>query len=64
MLQNYARKDVIAIDKVSFDFKYMDQMAAAEVKERPNTGCYIYGLYLEGCRWDPMTHMLAESRPK
>jgi dynein heavy chain len=32
MLQNYARKDVIAIDKVSFDFVYMDQTTAAEVK--------------------------------
>jgi dynein heavy chain len=42
----------------------MDHMTAAEVKERPITGCYIYGLYLEGCRWDPITHMLAESRPK
>lgn len=29
MLQNYARKEVIAIDKVSFDFIYMDQMNAS-----------------------------------
>lgn len=64
MLQNYARKEIIAVDKVSFDFVYMDHTNAGEIKERPNTGCYIYGLFLEGCRWDPATHMLAESRPK
>ena len=25
---------------------------------------YIHGLYLEGCRWDPLKRVLAESQPK
>lgn len=34
------------------------------MKESPADGCYIYGLYAEGCRWDFARHMLGESRPK
>ncbi len=35
-----------------------------ELAERPENGCYIRGLFLEGARWDPDTFVLAESRPK
>lgn len=36
----------------------------SELKERPEVGCYIHGLFLEGARWDPVAFQLAESRPK
>ncbi|CAK6435519.1 unnamed protein product [Pipistrellus nathusii] len=62
-LQNYARKSVISIDTISFDFKVMPQ-AVSDLKQKPVVGCYIYGLFLEGARWDPMDFQLAESRPK
>uniref|UniRef100_A0A670IKK4 Dynein axonemal heavy chain 1 n=1 Tax=Podarcis muralis TaxID=64176 RepID=A0A670IKK4_PODMU len=55
-LQNFARKSIISIDTISFDFKALTQ--------RPTEGCYIHGLFLEGARWDPMFFQLAESRPK
>lgn len=35
-----------------------------ELTERPNVGCYIHGLFLEGARWDPLYFQLTESRPK
>ncbi len=35
-----------------------------ELAERPENGCYIRGLFLEGARWDSDTFVLAESRPK
>ncbi len=38
--------------------------AAGELKEHPEDGCYITGLYLEGARWDYAAHQLTESRPK
>nr|XP_031326333.1 dynein heavy chain 1, axonemal isoform X8 [Camelus dromedarius] len=62
-LQNYARKSVISIDTISFDFKVMHE-SASELKTRPKDGCFIHGLFLEGARWDPLAFQLAESRPK
>ncbi|KAM7230116.1 hypothetical protein CapIbe_018833 [Capra ibex] len=62
-LQNYARKSVISIDTISFDFKVMRQ-SVSELKTRPKEGCFIHGLFLEGARWDPSAFQLAESRPK
>lgn len=38
--------------------------SVSELKKRPEEGCYIHGLFLEGARWDPMSFQLAESRPK
>lgn len=35
-----------------------------EIKQVPVDGCYIRGLFLEGCRWDPLEMCLIESRPK
>ncbi|XP_006892361.1 PREDICTED: dynein heavy chain 1, axonemal [Elephantulus edwardii] len=62
-LQNFARKSVISIDTISFDFKVMSETPSA-IQERPQEGCYIHGLFLEGARWDPVDFQLAESRPK
>jgi hypothetical protein len=31
-------------------------MDPEEVKERPATGVYIYGLFIEGCRWSRYAH--------
>uniref|UniRef100_G1MWR4 Dynein axonemal heavy chain 1 n=1 Tax=Meleagris gallopavo TaxID=9103 RepID=G1MWR4_MELGA len=58
-LQNFARKSVISIDNISFSFK-----SASELSHPPSEGCYIYGLFLEGARWDTSAFQLAESRPK
>ncbi|XP_048343305.1 LOW QUALITY PROTEIN: dynein axonemal heavy chain 1 [Sphaerodactylus townsendi] len=62
-LQNFARKSVISIDTISFDFKVMVE-SANELTERPAEGCYIHGLFLEGARWEPFHFQLTESRPK
>lgn len=63
-LQNYARKHVIAINELSFESKIYDDISYTEVTEKPEDGCYIYGMYLEGARWNSTTHMLDESKPK
>nr|XP_054101684.1 dynein axonemal heavy chain 1 isoform X2 [Callithrix jacchus] len=62
-LQNFARKFVISIDTISFDFKVMPE-ASTQLTQRPQVGCYIHGLFLEGARWDPEAFQLAESQPK
>ena len=35
-----------------------------ELKEPPEDGCYIRGMFAEGARWDYTRHVLADSRPK
>ena len=35
-----------------------------EVRKGPDEGIYIYGLFLEGCRWDKAGNRLADSEPK
>ena len=63
-LQNYARKHVIAVDQLDFQYNFMDDVNYKDLTEKPEDGCYLYGMYIEGCRWDSKKHMLAESLPK
>eukprot|EP00771_Trimastix_marina_P003253 gnl/Trimastix_PCT/4478.p1 GENE.gnl/Trimastix_PCT/4478~~gnl/Trimastix_PCT/4478.p1 ORF type:complete len:2540 (-),score=952.78 gnl/Trimastix_PCT/4478:132-6824(-) len=64
-LQNYARnpRHIVPIDSITFSTVVIDT-PHQEITEKPEDGCYIYGLYIEGARWDPMSKSLAESRPK
>ena len=62
--QNYARQHVIAIDKLSFKYVVRDDMTYKEITEKPESGCLIYGMYLEGCKWDYENHVLTDSDPK
>ena len=62
--QNYARKHVIPIDKLSFEFHVLDHMTLEDITTKPNDGCYVYGLWLEGARWDDKSHCLSWSKPK
>lgn len=68
ILQNYSRKHQIPIDTLTFDFDFFDEPTEPETLNNtytePEEGCYIYGLYLEGCRWDFQKGQLAESLPK
>jgi dynein heavy chain len=69
-LQNYARKYTVAIDTVDFAFhvrKELPKLVKGEqtdITTFPADGVYIYGLFLEGARWDSTNHCLAESNPK
>jgi dynein heavy chain len=63
-LQNYARKHIIAIDKLSFEFKYLDNISHTDIKQKPDDGCYIYGMFIEGACWDKSKHMINDPLPK
>ncbi|RHW74065.1 dynein heavy chain [Trypanosoma brucei equiperdum] len=61
VMQNYARKWKIPIDKLIWQFTVMKEETC---EEAPEDGCYIYGLFLEGAGWDPVQNALCESKPK
>jgi len=50
--QNYARRNKIPIDRVAYDYIVRDDITHNDIKEAPKDGCYIYGLFLEGCKYD------------
>ncbi|KAF0035263.1 hypothetical protein F2P81_013021 [Scophthalmus maximus] len=62
-LQNYARHNRASIDTIGLDFKVMVK-SESQLREKPNAGCYIRGLFLEGARWDGTAGQLTDSRPK
>jgi dynein heavy chain len=62
-LQNYARRFSYPIDTITFSFKVCETKRE-DIKGRPDIGCYIHGLFLEGCRWDFTESSLMESRPR
>merc|ERR1712224_221325 len=63
-LQNFARKFQKAIDTISFETVVMRVKDQTEITEKPQDGCYIWGLFMEGARWNGEIHSVDESRPK
>lgn len=48
-LQNYARKHIIAVDLLSFNFVIKDNLTHKDIHEKPDDGVFAWGMYLEGC---------------
>jgi len=63
VLQNYARKYTIAIDDVGFESLPMKERKEDIVKA-PEDGVYVYGMFIDGCKWDYGSMALADSDPK
>lgn len=63
-LQNYARTYGIPIDLLNFEYIVKDNIQPEEVTEKPKDGCYIYGIYLEGAKWDYKKHIINEPKAK
>ena len=62
--QNYARKHELPIDECNFDFEVLAPSAQGEIHQGPEDGAYMWGLFIDGARWDPASHALDEQNPK
>lgn len=62
-LQNYARKHSFPIDTISFGYEIIST-PQTEISEAPEDGCYVYGLFMEGARFDLALNSITDSRPK
>ncbi|OMJ95933.1 hypothetical protein SteCoe_485 [Stentor coeruleus] len=63
VLQAFSREHVIPVDTLNFFYEFQTMSNYLEVEERPEEGVLIYGLYMEGCRWDFDVMQLEDSRP-
>ncbi len=53
-----------ALDKSTKITEVMDFVNPAEAKSRPELGCYITGLFMEGAKWDLTNQCLIKQGPK
>jgi len=63
VLQNFARKYKTPIDILGFAFEFLEFTEVERIQSAPEDGCYIYGLFAEGCRFDLKHGRLEDSRP-
>merc|ERR1711976_105184 len=62
--QNYARKKKIEIDRIEFEFKFLDNNIDIEDLDYPENGVYVKGLFIEGAKWDNKERIIVEPTPK
>jgi dynein heavy chain len=62
--QDHARKYVIPIDQIEFDFEVISNPEKFDTSVKAPDGCYVHGLFIEGCRWDCENEVLTDSLPK
>lgn len=60
--QTHARKMMFEINKLIFTFKCLDY-TKDNIPEPPLDGVYVYGLYLEGAKWEKRKKSLVEQLP-
>lgn len=64
-MQNFARKYKLPIDTLQYTFNVIPPSITEEkVKKAPEDGCYIYGLFFDGARWDADEENISEQLPK
>ena len=64
LVQTTCRRKGIALDKATLYTDVTKMTSPSDVKERPQDGCFVYGLYLEGARWNMDKNCLDYQKPK
>merc|ERR1712159_489217 len=64
-LQNHARKYNVEIDRLEFNTYYKpEDVTSQTITEPPTDGVYVFGMYMEGARWDYADKAIRPSMPK
>ncbi|CAJ1411101.1 unnamed protein product [Effrenium voratum] len=61
-LQNFARKQKLPIDTLIWTFHILKKEITHHNK--PEEGCIVYGLFMDGARWDNEKQVIQDSLPK
>lgn len=62
--QQTARKNEFPLDKMVLQCDVMKKYNKEDFAAAPREGSYIYGMFMEGARWDTQTNMIQDSRLK
>ena len=61
-LQTYSRRTKISIDKIKFSFNVLDR-EKEELTKGPYDGVFVYGLYMDGARWERDDRLVEDQHP-
>lgn len=64
LVQTTCRKHGWALDRSTLYSAVTSHVDPSSIEERPASGCYVTGLYLEGASWDMKSGALAPPLPK
>ena len=64
LIQAACRKNGWPLDRSTLYTTVTEFVSEKEITERPATGCYVQGLYLEGASWNLETSQLSLPIPK
>ena len=64
IMQQMARKNEWPLDKMCLQCDATKREKREEIQSAPREGSYIFGLFMEGARWDLQAGMIAEARLK
>jgi len=62
-LQTFARKHMEAVDTLRFKFEMLEEEDPTKIENAPDDGVLIYGLFMEGARWDKAKRFIQDSNP-
>lgn len=62
-LQTFSRQYKIAIDELNFGFEILEYEDPSQVEERPKDGVYIYGLFMDGARYNRKQRCIDDQFP-
>lgn len=62
VLQTHSRKHKVAIDMLNFSFKVLED-DHDQLDHHPKDGVYIYGLFMDGARWDRVENAIDDQLP-